>query len=123
MIEGELSQQRERSEGISFFRVEELRELKEITSNNNFVDKSRLTEDFGFDSSCSFEFVEEENMLQSSDSEEELGDSSQDEKEIFEVIERFEGVLENLFTDTTIETRSTLDEVVSHRITEEFQML
>lgn len=73
-------------------------ELKEITSNNSFVDKSRLTEDFGFDSLCSFEFVEEENMSQSSDSEQELGDSSQDEKEIFDVIERFDGVVENLFS-------------------------
>ena len=93
--------------------MEELRELKEITSINSFMDKSKLTKDFGFDSSCPFEFGEEENMLQSSNSEEELGDSSQDEKETFEVFDRFNDVFHNLFTDTTMETRTTLDEVPS----------
>lgn len=65
LIEGDFSEQRERSEAFSFFRVKELRELKEMTLNNSFVDMSSSTEDF--DSSSQFEFVEEENLSQSSE--------------------------------------------------------
>lgn len=47
--------------------------------------KMRLTQDLGLDSSQLSEFVEEEDMSQSSDSEEDLGDSLQDKKETLAV--------------------------------------
>ncbi|KAM1002288.1 hypothetical protein ACFX2C_002737 [Malus domestica] len=80
------------------------------TEEEPFDQRMRWTEALGLDSSHLSDSVEEEYMSQSSDSNEEIGDSSQDEKEPSDVFDRFNGELHNLFIDTNLETKATSEE-------------
>ncbi|KAM2834310.1 hypothetical protein PS2_031345 [Malus domestica] len=80
------------------------------TEEEPFDQRMRWTEALGLDSSFLSDSAEEEYMSQSSDSDEENGDSSQDEKEPSDVFDRFNGELHNLFTDTNLETEATAEE-------------
>ncbi|KAM1105782.1 hypothetical protein ACFXTH_002613 [Malus domestica] len=80
------------------------------TEKEPFDQRMRWTEALGLDSSHLSDSVEEEYMSQSSDSDEEIGDSSQDEKEPSDVFDCFNGELHNLFIDTNLETKATSEE-------------
>ncbi|XP_070682041.1 uncharacterized protein [Malus domestica] len=80
------------------------------TEEEPFVQRTTWTEALGMDSSHLSDCVEEEYMSQSSDSDEEIGDSSQDEKEPSDVFDCFNGELHNLFTDTNLESKAPSEE-------------
>lgn len=93
--------------------------LKELAINNNFANNFGSTVDFDY--SCQVRHAEEDNLSQLSKSEKEVGDSSQDEKETFDVIDSCEGTLHNLFSDRALEMTTVPEEGGSLRFTEETQ--